>query len=239
PRVQEQPEQAGGLGIPALHQHREGRSRPAPGPGDPADLDGESRVRLRQDTARLPVDAGHAEAARAAGVLPPEVERAGDRLRRGGGGRALRQGSAQAAPGRSRRQDGSRPQRLTWRRPTWPASGGQDFSSSCPPWCTSASSSSSRWSNRWSAPSTGRCRAARAVSSGSGSTQRSWTIRPSGRPWPTRIVQDRSEEHTSELQSRFDLVCRLLLEKKKKKRNDVVGGRNGGVLLVCFLSRLS
>src|SRR5207249_10622868 len=28
----------------------------------------------------------------------------------------------------------------------------------------------------------------------------------------------RSEEHTSELQSRFDLVCRLLLEKKKKKR---------------------
>src|SRR5207249_8209183 len=27
----------------------------------------------------------------------------------------------------------------------------------------------------------------------------------------------RSEEHTSELQSRFDLVCRLLLEKKKKE----------------------
>src|SRR5699024_12779799 len=29
----------------------------------------------------------------------------------------------------------------------------------------------------------------------------------------------RSEEHTSELQSRFDLVCRLLLEKKKKTSN--------------------
>src|SRR5689334_23385876 len=28
----------------------------------------------------------------------------------------------------------------------------------------------------------------------------------------------RSEEHTSELQSQFHLVCRLLLEKKKKKR---------------------
>src|SRR5699024_11985931 len=28
---------------------------------------------------------------------------------------------------------------------------------------------------------------------------------------------ERSEEHTSELQSRFDLVCRLLLEKKKPK----------------------
>src|SRR5207249_10092585 len=30
----------------------------------------------------------------------------------------------------------------------------------------------------------------------------------------------RSEEHTSELQSRFDLVCRLLLEKKKKKNEN-------------------
>src|SRR2546421_835908 len=29
---------------------------------------------------------------------------------------------------------------------------------------------------------------------------------------------ERSEEHTSELQSRSDLVCRLLLEKKKKKK---------------------
>src|SRR5690349_22694226 len=32
----------------------------------------------------------------------------------------------------------------------------------------------------------------------------------------------RSEEHTSELQSRRDLVCRLLLEKKKKKRTRTV-----------------
>src|SRR5438874_3251953 len=32
----------------------------------------------------------------------------------------------------------------------------------------------------------------------------------------------RSEEHTSELQSRRDLVCRLLLEKKKKKTQKVV-----------------
>src|SRR5437868_13276301 len=30
-------------------------------------------------------------------------------------------------------------------------------------------------------------------------------------------AQGRSEEHTSELQSRFDLVCRLLLEKKKQR----------------------
>src|SRR5438067_5421719 len=32
----------------------------------------------------------------------------------------------------------------------------------------------------------------------------------------------RSEEHTSELQSRFDLVCRLLLEKKKKKKKIII-----------------
>src|SRR2546422_3689517 len=32
-------------------------------------------------------------------------------------------------------------------------------------------------------------------------------------------VAVRSEEHTSELQSRLHLVCRLLLEKKKKKKN--------------------
>src|SRR5699024_11853507 len=31
-------------------------------------------------------------------------------------------------------------------------------------------------------------------------------------------IMNRSEEHTSELQSRFDLVCRLLLEKKKNKK---------------------
>src|SRR5437870_10873074 len=32
----------------------------------------------------------------------------------------------------------------------------------------------------------------------------------------------RSEEHTSELQSRGHLVCRLLLEKKKKKKNKII-----------------
>src|SRR2546428_5068282 len=32
---------------------------------------------------------------------------------------------------------------------------------------------------------------------------------------------ERSEEHTSELQSRSDLVCRLLLEKKKKNDSDI------------------
>src|SRR5687768_14075127 len=36
------------------------------------------------------------------------------------------------------------------------------------------------------------------------------------------VRQLRSEEHTSELQSRLHLVCRLLLEKKKKKKNTIM-----------------
>src|SRR5207249_12157468 len=43
--------------------------------------------------------------------------------------------------------------------------------------------------------------------------------RPRSRP-SRRIGACRSEEHTSELQSRFDLVCRLLLEKKNKNKNN-------------------
>src|SRR5438034_4484604 len=35
---------------------------------------------------------------------------------------------------------------------------------------------------------------------------------------PISLLANRSEEHTSELQSHSDLVCRLLLEKKKKKK---------------------
>src|SRR2546429_3014845 len=39
----------------------------------------------------------------------------------------------------------------------------------------------------------------------------------------TRLdLQERSEEHTSELQSRLHLVCRLLLEKKKKEGRFVI-----------------
>src|SRR2546422_4644594 len=38
------------------------------------------------------------------------------------------------------------------------------------------------------------------------------------RPEGESVAASRSEEHTSELQSRLHLVCRLLLEKKKKKK---------------------
>src|SRR2546430_12013141 len=39
---------------------------------------------------------------------------------------------------------------------------------------------------------------------------------PLGLPQSERWIEMRSEEHTSELQSQSNLVCRLLLEKKKK-----------------------
>src|SRR5687768_17896545 len=42
--------------------------------------------------------------------------------------------------------------------------------------------------------------------------------------WTTPI--SRSEEHTSELQSRLHLVCRLLLEKKKKKKQHISHTKN-------------
>src|SRR5438067_3035590 len=50
------------------------------------------------------------------------------------------------------------------------------------------------------------------IVTGSHNLQILWLETGQGRTQP----KDRSEEHTSELQSRFDLVCRLLLEKKKR-----------------------
>src|SRR2546430_9733063 len=49
----------------------------------------------------------------------------------------------------------------------------------------------------------------------------------------TRYLANRSEEHTSELQSQSNLVCRLLLEKKKKKTDfdGCVGQRELPILL--------
>src|SRR5438034_2470359 len=61
----------------------------------------------------------------------------------------------------------------------------------------------------------------------SGSVVGSWIFQTLGAPeagWGgTGIAAfvGRSEEHTSELQSHSDLVCRLLLEKKKKKTNRI------------------
>src|SRR5258707_6080659 len=46
----------------------------------------------------------------------------------------------------------------------------------------------------------------------------------------------RSEEHTSELQSRQYLVCRLLLEKKKKQARRTTSQHNTYAACVCLLS---
>src|SRR2546429_2516033 len=48
---------------------------------------------------------------------------------------------------------------------------------------------------------------------------------------------DRSEEHTSELQSRLHLVCRLLLEKKKKNKAYVLLSHKGLTMLMNLYER--
>src|SRR5450432_4556945 len=48
----------------------------------------------------------------------------------------------------------------------------------------------------------------------------SWLPRADALAVSTGAIHERSEEHTSELQSRSDLVCRLLLEKKKTNTKD-------------------
>src|SRR2546422_4603042 len=45
---------------------------------------------------------------------------------------------------------------------------------------------------------------------------KNWAFKPLGERGRLKFRAERSEEHTSELQSRLHLVCRLLLEKKKK-----------------------
>src|SRR5687768_18361596 len=59
-----------------------------------------------------------------------------------------------------------------------------------------------------------RARYACGNSSKTATTQLSPWPSPCARNWAAKVVL-RSEEHTSELQSRLHLVCRLLLEKKK------------------------
>src|SRR5438034_4278419 len=84
-------------------------------------------------------------------------------------------------------------------------------------------------------PGTSRShRRIRARSSASGSPasvgEKSFSTRSGGsRQASASCVVARSEEHTSELQSHSDLVCRLLLEKKKKKNKHRKNKYNGSV----------
>src|SRR5438067_10471553 len=70
-----------------------------------------------------------------------------------------------------------------------------------------------------------RCRAPASAVEGHADRVRPRVVRAAhGRDDRTHAfgTLSRSEEHTSELQSRFDLVCRLLLEKKKKICIDMI-----------------
>src|SRR5947207_4671101 len=48
----------------------------------------------------------------------------------------------------------------------------------------------------------------------------------------------RSEEHTSELQSHSDLVCRLLLEKKKKEQHNALANIHNYTQLTCCITHV-
>src|SRR2546422_5119652 len=74
-----------------------------------------------------------------------------------------------------------------------------------------------------------RCRVCAALryQTSSSNAGASFTTPPGGRLASSISCFDRSEEHTSELQSRLHLVCRLLLEKKKLP------------IMACLASKLS
>src|SRR5256885_7726635 len=60
-----------------------------------------------------------------------------------------------------------------------------------------------------------------------------WSLPPSPSRSKRRVMK-RSEEHTSELQSPCNLVCRLLLEKKKKKSPNGTVSRDGKTVKMCI-----
>src|SRR2546422_1467152 len=86
-------------------------------------------------------------------------------------------------------------------------------------WCATGSCISALWRetparSRGSPSAIQSCPAGTASCwTGQGAPSGSWGMTASS-------CSGRSEEHTSELQSRLHLVCRLLLEKKKKKKID-------------------
>src|SRR6266480_8104149 len=77
------------------------------------------------------------------------------------------------------------------------------------PWAPGRSSSGERKQPERSRPVLGWAARSSPAASGTRGTP----------PATRRPARPRSEEHTSELQSHVNLVCRLLLEKKKKKKN--------------------
>src|SRR5699024_11350215 len=98
---------------------------------------------------------------------------------------------------------------LPLRAPLFPTRRSSDLaapSGTAPPWCPRAgvrSGRAARGSAGEERSGEGRCHAGSACSWGERAISGS-----------SMVARRRSEEHTSELQSRFDLVCRLLLEKE-------------------------
>src|SRR6266540_6534758 len=86
---------------------------------------------------------------------------------------------------------------------------------------TPPSSSRWRWRRRWGSGRSGVARGPPPRAAGSAPRRgRRWSpASPSTTARARRCWPPRSEEHTSELQSHHEIVCRLLLEKKKKKKN--------------------
>src|SRR6266700_7396628 len=70
-------------------------------------------------------------------------------------------------------------------------------------------------------PYTTLFRSAGSVACGPASTEGAQSMKSRPVPGLLATLAVRSEEHTSELQSRENLVCRLLLEKKKKKKKQI------------------
>src|SRR5438034_8867357 len=93
--------------------------------------------------------------------------------------------------------------------------------------CCTSTASSAFENGPQKSPST--CCQPRSPSSTLSSSFSIWAVNPTSNTagkerFMTRhtVSPSRSEEHTSELQSHSDLVCRLLLEKKKKKKNYII-----------------
>src|SRR2546422_1746626 len=97
----------------------------------------------------------------------------------------------------TRREANSPRQSSPWMNPWYAAKGGG--------WPVTLAHKLKRESNSAASAAITRCRKASTAVSG-------WEI------GPATGSSARSEEHTSELQSRLHLVCRLLLEKKKKPK---------------------
>src|SRR3712207_7664753 len=104
------------------------------------------------------------------------------------------------------------PATATQGTPAWPAR--RATSDGALP-CSVCSSSAPSPVTARTAPSSAPSRPTRSQTSPAPDTM----LAPSTASAPAAVPPARSEEHTSELQSRQYLVCRLLLEKKKNKHN--------------------